>query len=159
MSVSLFVVLSSPGVELLCCILFFISITVLLFTLPIVRLKCTEPARSITTLLEVSLPEVSLPEASLPEALLTLSKPSVVSRLLVAATLSRPFLTTDGSKVDEFANVNKNVSNSTVGDCDNCSVRVGRVTAPSSPPTSTTSEPCSRNRSSQDAGGAQADDR
>ena len=134
--------------------MFFISITVLLFTLPIVRLKCTEPARSITTLLEVS-----LPEASLPEALLTLSKPSVVSRLLVAATLSRPFLTTDGSKVDEFANVNKNVSNSTVGDCDNCSVRVGRVTAPSSPPTSTTSEPCSRNRSSQDAGGAQADDR
>ena len=88
-----------------------------------------------------------------------MSKPSVVSRLLVAATLSRPFLTTDGSKVDEFANVNKNVSNSTVGDCDNCSVRVGRVTAPSSPPTSTTSEPCSRDRSSQDAGGAQADER
>ena len=111
-------------------------------------------ARSITTLLEVS-----LPEASLPKALLTLSKPSVVSRLLVAATLSRPFLTTDGSKVAEFANVNKNVSNSTVGDCDNCSVRVGRVTAPSSPPTSTTSEPCSRDRSSQDAGGAQADER
>ena len=154
MLLSSFVASSSPGIELLCCFLFFILVTVLLFHYQIVRLKCTEPARSITTLLEVSLPEVSLPEA-----LLTLSKPSVVSRLLVAATLSRPFLTTDGSKVDEFANVNKDVSNSTVGDCDNCSVRVGRVTAPSSPPTSTTSEPCSRNRSSQDAGGAQADDR
>ena len=140
----LFVVFSSPRINLNC---YFVSYgsTIVTNSQP----KCTEPARSITTLLEVSLPE----------ALLTLSKPLVVSRLLVAATLSRPFLTTDGSKVDEFANVNKDVSNSTVGDCDNCSVRVGRVTAPSSPPTSTTSEPCSRNRSSQDAGGAQADDR
>ena len=140
----LFVVFSSPRINLNC---YFVSYgsTIVTNSQP----KCTEPARSITTLLEVSLPE----------ALLTLSKPSVVSRLLVAATLSRPFLTTDGSKVDEFANVNKDVSNSTVGDCDNCSVRVGRVTAPSSPPTSTTSEPCSRNRSSQDAGGAQADER
>ena len=140
----LFVVFSSPRINLNC---YFVSYgsTIVTNSQP----KCTEPARSITTLLEVSLPE----------ALLTLSKPLVVSRLLVAATLSRPFLTTDGSKVDEFANVNKDVSNSTVGDCDNCSVRVGRVTAPSSPPTSTTSEPCSRNRSSQDAGGAQADER
>ena len=140
----LFVVFSSPRINLNC---YFVSYgsTIVTNSQP----KCTEPARSITTLLEVSLPE----------ALLTLSKPLVVSRLLVAATLSRPFLTTDGSKVDEFANANKNVSNSTVGDCDNCSVRVGRVTAPSAPPTSTTSKPCSRNRSSQDAGGAQADER
>ena len=140
----LFVVFSSPRINLNC---YFVSYgsTIVTNSQP----KCTEPARSITTLLEVSLPE----------ALLTLSKPLVVSRLLVAATLSRPFLTTDGGKVDESANVNKDVSSSTVGDCDNCSVRVGRVTALSSPPTSTTSEPCSRNRSSQDAGGAQADER
>ena len=125
----LFVVFSSPRINLNC---YFVSYgsTIVTNSQP----KCTEPARSITTLLEVSLPE----------ALLTLSKPLVVSRLLVAATLSRPFLTTDGRKVDEFANINKNVSNSTVRDCENCSEQVGRVTAPSSPPTSSTSEPCSQ---------------